>query len=377
MNMEKAELKKPSKLVILTFVFLMVGLLAVCFELILRVQQVFGPIYDLEFKDMVRLSPSNTLNHVPNPSEEFDGRKYDRFGVRKYAALERPETCLHPIKILFLGDSFMEGYDDAHTIPSILTGILAKDNICIEPFNAGLSSYSPAIFVPQLRILYPIIHPDYIIVDIDETDFYDDNARYKQSITRDEAGKNVGVKSLGVVQEVTDEMNAVRSQPLYITKFIKVYFGKYLKIVNSLNNSGGKAKIYNPIFELSNLDPSAARERFQTELAFFKGNVEEMVSVLEENHFPLNHLLFIRHPHLNHLLERGNSPIFNSVIFETVKDVAESKNIFIYDAAPDLKALFKDKAENYYFPNDMHFNFAGMEAYSKAVAARIRPVLAQ
>ena len=70
---------------------------------------------------------------------------------------------------MFLGDSFMDGYDDEHTIPSILTKLLAKEDICVEPINVGLSSYSPAIFVPQLRTLYPIVKPDYVVVDIDDS----------------------------------------------------------------------------------------------------------------------------------------------------------------------------------------------------------------
>lgn len=377
MSAEKAELNKPAKSIILVFCVIMLILFAACFELMLRVQQAYGPLYDLEFNDLVRLAPSDTLNHVPNPSVAMDGRTFDRFGVRRYAALEKPETCPRPIRILFLGDSFMEGYDDAHTIPSILTRLLARENICIEPVNAGFSSYSPAIFVPQLRMLYPIVQPDYVIIDIDETDFYDDNFRYKQLIARDESGRNIGVKSIAFYQDIMSETNDVRSQRLYIARLLKVYFGKYLKIVNSATKSGEKSKGYSAIFELSTLDPTAAREKFKDELDFFKGDVAELVSVLEEEHFPLSHLIFIRHPHLNHLVNGKNGPIFNSVIFETVKDVAENKNVLIYDATPDLKPLFKDKAGSYYFPNDMHFNFDGMEAYSKVLAARLRPMLAQ
>lgn len=377
MNQEKTELKKPARRVVFAYSVIMIFLFAVCFELILRVQQVIGPIYDLEFNDLVRLLPSDTLNHAPNPTQAFNGRKYDQFGVRQYAALDKPETCPQPIKILFMGDSFMDGYDDAHTIPSILSRLLAKDNICIEPFNVGLSSYAPTIFVPQLRTLYPKIQPDYVIIDIDETDFYDDNFRYKQLVTRDESGKNIGVKAVGFYPDLMSETSDVRSQHLYMAKLFKVYTGKYLKIINSVKDSAEKSKGYAAIFEMSNLDAVAARAKFKDELLYFKSNVEELVSVLEEYHFPLSHLIFIRHPHLNHLLEGKNGPIFNSVVFETVKGVAENKNVLIYDATPELKALFKDQAQKYYFPNDMHFNFEGLEAYSTVVADRIRPMLAQ
>jgi len=39
-----------------------------------------------------------------------------------------------------------------------------------EDYNAGYTSYSPAIFVPQAKMLLPVVRPDYIVVDVDETD---------------------------------------------------------------------------------------------------------------------------------------------------------------------------------------------------------------
>ncbi|MGE0236829.1 SGNH/GDSL hydrolase family protein [Methylocystis sp.] len=375
MIVKKSELKKPPKSVVVVFYAIMIILFAACFELILRTQQSFHQIYDLELNDLARLRASDTLNHMPKSGQAADGREYDQFGVRRYSGLEKPAICPQPIKILFLGDSFMDGYDDGHTIPSILSKLFTKENICIEPFNAGLSSYSPAIFVPQLRTLYPVIKPDYVVVDIDETDFFDDNVRYKQFITRDELGRNIGVKAPDAYRGLIAEIEDIRSQRLYIVRLLKVVFGTYVKAFSYKGNTDKKSMEVSPVFELSSLDPAAAREKFKNELAFFKGNVEELVSVLEESHFPLSHLIFIRHPHLNHLLNGSAGPIFNSVVFETVKDVAETKNVAIYDATPDLRLIFKDKPESYYFPNDMHFNFDGMAAYSKVVADRLRPLL--
>jgi hypothetical protein len=373
MNHKKGARKKSSVAIVLSFYVIMAVLCLVGIEIILRLQQIFGPIYELEFTTLINQTPSDVVNHAPNTSVAIAGRQFDKLGIRQYSSLERPKTCERSIKILFLGDSFMEGYDEAHTIPFLITKWLAKENICIEPFNAGLSSYSPAIFVPQIRMLYPRIKPDYIVIDIDETDFYDDNVRYKTFIIRDALGRNIAVKSGSAYREVMSELDGVRAQNSYIMRLIKIKLSKYLKLLNS--SSGQVAKENDAIFELSKLDAETARTKFKGELAFFKGNVEEIIGALKEYNFDLDRLIFIRHPHLEHLSGGAGGPVFNNMIFETVKDVAVANNVKIYDSLPDLQEAFNGHPEKYYFNNDMHFNFKGMEAYSDAVSAQLAPML--
>lgn len=374
MNKIETVKKKPSAAVVLAFYVIMTLLCIAGIEIILRLQQIFGPIYELEFTSLINQTPSDVVNHAPNTSAAIAGRKFDKLGVRQYSSLERPEKCAQSKKMLFLGDSFMEGYDEAHTIPYLITKFFAKENICIEPFNAGLSSYSPAIFVAQIRLLYPIIKPDYIIIDIDETDFYDDNVRYKEYISRDAQGRNIAVKSGSAYREVMSELDGVRAHNSYIMRLIKIKLSKYLNILSS--SSGQTAKENDAIFELSKLDAESARAKFKDELSFFKGNVEEIIGALKEYDFDLDRLIFIRHPHLEHL-SGASGPSFNNVIFEAVQEVATANNVKIYDSLADLQAAFNGHPEKYYFKNDMHFNYKGMEAYSAAVSATLAPMLAK
>ncbi|MFO1125200.1 MAG: hypothetical protein U1E25_07940 [Methylocystis sp.] len=375
MNHKEVSKKKSSVAVVLAFYAIMGFLVVAGIEVLLRLQQIFGPAYELEFASLINQTPSDIVNHAPNTSVAIAGRKFNELGIRQYASLERPDNCAHSKKVLFLGDSFMEGYDETHTIPFLITKSLARENICIEPFNAGLSSYSPAIFVAQIRMLYPIIKPDYIIIDIDETDFYDDNVRYKQFITRDALGRNIGVKSGSGYREVMAEVDRIRAQRLYIVRLIQIQFSKYLKLINS--TSAQRTAENAAIFELSKLDPDSARAKFKDGLTFFKSNIQEIITALKEYNFDLDHLIFIRHPHLEHLGGGAGAAIFNNVIFETVRDVAATNDVKIYDSLSDLQAAFAGRPETYYFKNDMHFNFKGMEVYSEAVSAKLAPLLAQ
>jgi hypothetical protein len=81
----------------------------------------------------------------------------------------------------------MEGYDDKNTLPyHVAKYFKTERGECLKTYNAGYTSYSPSIFVPQARKLLPIVRPDYIVVDVDETDLYDDFARYRKLIVRNE-----------------------------------------------------------------------------------------------------------------------------------------------------------------------------------------------
>lgn len=335
-------------------------------ELILRAQQLYGPIYNLDFEAYAITQPSDILNHVPDANNNLSPygihKRYNSLGMREYSSLKQPDICENPRKILFFGDSFMDGYDDAHTIPSLLTEYFAKDGVCMDPYNAGMSSYSPAIFVPQARLLVPKIMPEYVVVDIDETDFFDDNFRYKDLISRDENGNNVGVRASPGAKQMMPEINSIRSSSLFVVRLFKVATGTYAKLLNSVKTD----QTVSPIFELSRLSPELAREKFRNELAFFQRNIAELISVFRENNIPSERIVFIRHPHLQHI-SNEEGPLWNDVIYEAVREVAAKNGVRIYDSKADLRSVFGDHPDKYYFKKDMHFNFEGMKAYSGTV----------
>src|SRR5215469_3628008 len=123
-------------LYILSQAILLIISWAFIFEIGLRTQQYFGPLYDLEMKS-VNLNPqdlnsySDVVNHRPisgifqlmgrTKYGDLDGftfkRSYDDTGVRITDDKEFLAGCRKPASVLFLGDSFMQGYDDKDTLP--------------------------------------------------------------------------------------------------------------------------------------------------------------------------------------------------------------------------------------------------------------------
>jgi hypothetical protein len=52
-----------------------------------------------------------------------------------------------------------------------------------------------------------------------------------------------------------------------------------------------------------------------------------------------------------------------------VQKACVANNFFFFNATETLKRRFGSHPENFYWKNDMHFDFKGLEEYSAAVAA--------
>ena len=113
------------------------------------------------------------------------GGGYDSYGIRGMDE-DNPAQC--PLKLLFMGDSFMEGLSRSDTVPVHVKQYLKSVGRELCVFNAGCSTYSPSIFVPQAKKLIPLLKPDIIVIDVDETDLFDDYRRYRDLVVRDSAG---------------------------------------------------------------------------------------------------------------------------------------------------------------------------------------------
>src|SRR6266540_915564 len=168
-------------------------------ELPLHVQQRIGPLIDLKpvRAESIMSGLSEELSHVPAA-----GDGWDRDGFR---TMDEPNSARCSRKLLFMGDSFMqgirkmpEGYGGpsfpSDTVPVHVRRFFREwsgEDVCV--FNAGFASYAPSIFVPQAKKLIPLVRPDMVVIDVDETDIFDDYYRYRELVTRDADGSIVAV----------------------------------------------------------------------------------------------------------------------------------------------------------------------------------------
>src|ERR1700686_585553 len=80
-------------------------------EVALRFKQVFGPLYDLDVNaEAAAYGLSDELNHTLPPSQT----EWDADGIRR---MRVPNSAQCAPKLLFLGDSFIQGLGIDDTIP--------------------------------------------------------------------------------------------------------------------------------------------------------------------------------------------------------------------------------------------------------------------
>ncbi|MFB9268560.1 hypothetical protein ACFFWD_36490 [Bradyrhizobium erythrophlei] len=351
----------------------------VIFEIGLRLQQYFGPLFDLEMASVNLNWESDVLNHRPAPERQnlciygdLTGfsykRSYDANGVRIIDDKALLEGCQKPTSVLFLGDSFMEGYDDANTLPyHVAKYFKTEREVCLKTHNAGYTSYAPSIFIPQAKILLPIVRPDYIVVDVDETDLYDDFVRYRELIVRDERGQNIGVRASPIGHECSVGLMQARAHSLYLTRFAAKTWLSLVHMPAVIRKDRSDDLV---LFSYSQDHDADLVRKYAAPLSTFGQNLQELADVLKGYAGDGARVLFIFHPHLGHLKPGADGRVWNDLVSSTVQAMCIRNGFLFFNATETLKQRFGSRPEELYWrPGDMHFSFKGLEEYSNAVAA--------
>jgi hypothetical protein len=352
---------------------------AVVFEIGFRMQQYFGPLYDLEMAGVNLNWESDVVNHQPTPENQnlciygdLTGfsykRSFDANGIRIIDDRELLAGCRNPVSLLFLGDSFMEGYDDKNTLPyHVAKYFKSERGVCLKTYNAGFTSYSPAIFVPQARKLLPVVRPDYIVVDVDETDLYDDFARYRNLIVRNQRGQNVGVKVSPIGHECSVGLMEAREHSLYLMRLVAKLWHTYVHMPSVIEKYRGSDLT---LFSYSQDHGPDLERKYSEALSTFRQNLQELADVLKAYTRDGSRVLFIFHPHLQHLRPDASGRLWNDLVSSSVKKICAANNFRFFNATETLKQRFGSHPEKFYWKNgDMHYDFKGLEEYSAAVAA--------
>jgi hypothetical protein len=350
-------------------------------ELTLRLQQNFGPLYDFEFSKYSSAAISDDLNHKPTVQEGYNSDGIQVSGTDTDAAPGSP-----PLKILFMGDSFMQGYPPKATIPIFVNEALQKVAPREKAFlfwNAGYSSYSPSIYIPQAKKLIPLYGPDRVVIDIDESDLVDDFAIYQHLVVRDDQGRITAVKTSPVYREKVMGFASLRRIPLYslrilVQKIIKIrvhfhseeynriYKSKYFNVPMSEQNRRFSFNLA-PDFDL---DPDSDK-KYADETNYFRSTLKELTETLVALLGDPKKIMIVYHPHLYHLIPDPRGVLWKARVPSLIKEAAEASGIRFYDATADLKAAFGEDAEKFYEHEDMHFNTPGFRLYSEAIAKEL------
>ena len=354
---------------------------AVCLEVALRLQQRFGFSFDQWLSRCEQGGGRSPLNHEPNAGRvrqrlssaaygQFAGleyeERYDERGI-KFSAL-RPQDG-EGTRVLFMGDSFIEGYDDANTVPQRAYDWIAAHTALARPLiilNAAYSSYSPLIFTVQAKRLLPVVHPDFVVVDVDETDLYDDAVRYRRLAVRDDRGRVIAVDRDPERLALVEGCARARQNPLLLLRLIATAYYQVRLTVRAWREPPER------LFAVAESPAGEIPPELREQMRYFSTTLDELFSTLKE-YLPAARILVVRHPHLRHL-QRNNrgEPAMNRKVGELVRAAAARNGVTFFDAQDELAARFAGHPERYYWSiSDMHFNFDGIRAYSELVGREL------
>lgn len=352
----------------------------VLIEIVLRVQQRVGPVWDLQAPHLSSLSVSEALNHRPPPMrvpEVFQGmswwEQYDERGIRQSSL--RPKADKQDSRILFMGDSFMRGYDDANTIAQYVWDDwdTKKRTDGFAFLEAGFTSYSPSIYTVMSQQLLPAVRPDFVVLSIDVTDFGDEWLRYKAKSVRDASGQLIAVKSSEAFRTYVGGFETMRSMPLYALRGAYKLYHTRLVLPELYKRF---AKMGPPHLFVHSMDKSKAWEqKFSQEIDYFEARLEEMVQAIYSKMGPQakQRVLFTFHPHLQNLLKSDAQ--WNPIVERSFERVMKKMGANYYNARADLARAFGSEPQNYFWPGDMHYNLMGLKIYAHLIGEHLEKMV--
>ena len=326
----------------------------ICLGLIeggLRLQQrLTHPLLDLD-----------TASYVRNFSDRVHHTRFGH-GEAYTDSTFHPPGCQTPVlRILYLGDSWVE---EGNFVRASADAVAQSTRRCVEAINAGVKSYAPTPITIVGGILIPRLHPDLLVINIDETDLMDETIRYRRGTTLDSAGLPVavtasgperlwlnGLRELGSISSFTARAVA----KLYHTQF---YIPRAYRLAYPEFRNHDYANLLAP-----QLSADPARE-FAPEIAYFELSLDRMLTRFKQLGIEADQILLTHHPHFLGMPQQAK---YQPVVSEVLARVADRHLVTLFDAAyPDvIHRLWPSNYQNaFLWPQDQ-FSHLTPEGYRR------------
>jgi hypothetical protein len=116
-------------------------------------------------------------------------------------------------------------------------------------------------------------------------------------------------------------------------------------------------------------DHSGDLERKYSEaLSVFRANLHELADVLKSYAWDESRVLFIFHPHFQHLRPNTEGRVWNDLVSSSIEKICMANNFFFFNATETMKQCAGAHPDDFYWRvGDMHFSFKGLQEYSTVV----------
>jgi hypothetical protein len=324
----------------------------------------------------------NTVNPEPRISFEHHHNAYHIPQVQNATLGPGCDNQGKRLKLLFLGDSWMELTDG---IPRGAAESLLEQgpkDLCVQIINAGTTSFSPSLMLVKGENLIREHSPDFVIANIDETDLMDEYLRYRKTTLRDRAGRIERVVPNVVDLAYLYERSALNQQPVYTLRLIEqIYYDKVLLPRLRREFFGVEMDIGSYELIMSPQLSHNPRTSHAKEIEYFKQVLREMIDRLTAK-LPPNGLLLTHHPHLLHLPQGDKPARYNTIVSDVVLEetqTARAPTVNFYDAQRDLRELYGDNPESFFTPGDpfSHLTPDGYRRYGRFIGRTLQPLVAR
>jgi hypothetical protein len=295
-------------------------------------------------------------------------------------------------RIAVLGDSLVEGFEEAFTLPRLLEKELAGVRITgrrIETMNWGVMSYSPLIHYVNLRRNVLKYAPDLVLLHFDLTDVFDDNVRYKDITRWDPEGNPESVGPVAFLSVNVDgrmvhildygaQLAATRPlysphrlriwllehSPLFLFGYAKAHPPNTILEVYLKELEGTSVKVplrKSPqVLEWAHADSPKIREQ----VAFSFGVLGKIHGLLAEHKI---RLVVTTLPNRAQLVSIKGQPRWPLHSIERLQAFCQSRGVPFYSPAREFETALQEGA-SIYVSDNMHLANPGQEQWAAALA---------
>ena len=344
--------------------------LLVC-ELILRLQE---PVF--HWLDRHYPMAMNTPNPVwgywakPNakvlftlPEPGYTPREWvystNSYGCRYPRDLDVPKPA-GVRRIILLGDSFTMGLHFEDTIAARLEQRLNRlgDGTRYEVMNCGTTSYSPLIEYVRFKRQLADLLPDELILNVDLTDVFDDNWRYKPLARFGPDGEPLSLRLPTGQRRRTMRWLGEQS---YVIRFL-VGLRESLRAGMNPSDPAGRAAIPKNLFIYHFTLPVGSKD-WERDVAFCLGNIGWIAQLAKKKGISL---MVTTYPHRQQLRPDPGQPLWHREFERRVEQYCRERGIEFFSAFDGIARAFR-VGRRLYWDTDMHFTPEGQRTWAGLV----------
>lgn len=254
-------------------------------------------------------------------------------------------------RVLVLGDSFTEGYYAEQTMAAVLEQKLhAAGRRNYNVVNCGTTSYSPLLHYLRYDRQLHKLDADEVIINIDWTDVYDDNWRYRPTTTFAEDGEPLAARrERDRWQNFTDGLRF----RFYLARLIAgMPRGQVLQ-----PTTGNVFAYYTSALPIDSA-------RWQREVGFTLDLLRRLIERIQQDSA---RVIVTVYPYREHFESVQGMPIWHREVEYRIAETARAAGAEFYSAFDDLRKEY-DAGRDLYWRNDVHFNPDGYLAWANAFA---------